>query len=58
MPKALCFAGIAVSVLVLVLFALDLALGILGRASMGMSIAFILSALGLGYLSWTTLKEQ
>ena len=59
MPKALCFAGMAVSALVLILFTLDLAVGIpLGRANIVMDIVFILCALGLGYSSWSTLQEQ
>ena len=58
MPKALSIAGIVVSVLVLILFTLDLASGLLGRANIVMNIAFILCSLGLGYVSWTTFKEQ
>ncbi len=62
MPKALCMAGMVISILILLLFVLDLALpGTLApfkRASLMMDIGFILCAGGLGYLSWATFREQ
>jgi hypothetical protein len=59
MPKALCFFGIAVAVLLLLLFGLDLAMEIpFGRESIAMDVGFILCAGALGYISWSTLREQ
>lgn len=59
MPKALCIAGMVVAILVLVLFLLDLAVGLpFKRASVTLDVIFVISALILGYLSLTTLREQ
>lgn len=62
MPKALCMTGIVISILVLALFLLDLlgpeSIAPLRKASKMMDIVFAISAVGLGYLSWTTLREQ
>ncbi len=59
MPKALCIFGTAVAVLLLVIFGLDLALGVpFGGGNVIMDIAFIVCSGALGYLSWTTLREQ
>jgi hypothetical protein len=59
MPKALCFFGIAVAVLLLLLFGLDLAVEIpFGRESKAMDVGFMVCAGALGYISWTTLREQ
>ena len=59
MPKALCMTGMAIALLVLVLFVLDLALKWpFQRASWPMDLAFVCCATGLGYLSWATLREQ
>jgi hypothetical protein len=59
MPKALCFVGTAVTVLLLLAFGLDLAVKFpFHGASMTMDIGCLVCALILGYLSWTTLKEQ
>ena len=59
MPKALCMTGMVISALILVLFLLDLAIGIpFRKASMMMDVLFLLCALGLGYLSWITFREQ
>ena len=53
MPKALCFFGIAVAVLLLLLFGLDLSLQIpFGRESVAMDVGFIVCAVALGYISW------
>ncbi len=59
MPKALSFIGIVVSALLLLVFGLDLAVGIpfKGANSM-MSVSFIVFSAILGYLSWSTLREQ
>ena len=62
MPKALCWAGLVISILVLALFLFDLvvpsAWAPFQKASILLDVLFILSAAALGYLSWTTLKEQ
>jgi hypothetical protein len=59
MPKALTISGMIVAVLFLILFGLDLALGLpFGKASLKMDIAFVICALLLGFLSWTTFREQ
>lgn len=62
MPKALCITGLSIAVVLFVLFLWDLVvpawLAPFKGASLLMDIAFILSAAGLGYLSWTTWKEQ
>jgi hypothetical protein len=59
MPKALCLVGAVVAVGLLLVFGLDLALAIpFGRASLAMDIGMVLCAITLGYLSWTSLKEQ
>ncbi|HND56526.1 MAG TPA: hypothetical protein PLV92_29110 [Pirellulaceae bacterium] len=62
MPKALCMTGMVIAILILVLFLLDLTMpsawAPFKRASAMMDIGFILCAVGLGYLSWTTFREQ
>jgi hypothetical protein len=59
MPKALTILGMIVAILLLIVFALDLAIGIpFSKASRTMDIAFVICALLLGYLSWATLREQ
>lgn len=60
MPKALCIAGMAIAAILFILFAWDLT-GLFApfkRANMLMDIAFVLSSACLGYLSWSTWKEQ
>lgn len=59
MPKALTIAGMAVSGLLIALFGLDLAVGFpLRKASLAMDIGFVVCALLLAYLSYTTYREQ
>ena len=66
MPKALSITGLAISAILLILFLWDFVTPMLGltwmapfkRASWLMDISFILCSAGLGYLSWTTWKEQ
>ena len=59
MPKALCLVGTVVAVLLLLVFGFDLAIGFpFRRAVPIMDIGYLLCALGLGYASWTTLREQ
>lgn len=59
MPKALSLVGIVVSALMLLVFGMDLAVGVPFRgANFTMSISFIVFSAILGYLSWTTFREQ
>ncbi len=59
MPKALCITGLAVSAILFLIFLCDLAIAApFKRANLIMDIAFVLCSAGLGFLSWTTWKEQ
>lgn len=61
MPKALCWAGLVIAILVFALFTFDLIpspLAPFQRASVTLDILFILCSVALAYLSWTTLREQ
>ena len=52
-------SGMVVAVLIFALFALDLIIGFpFQKASWLMDTAFVLCAGALGYLSWTTYREQ
>lgn len=58
MPKVLCMTGMVIAILILVLFLLDLAVAFpFKRVSMLMDVVFVLCAAGLGYISWSTLRE-
>jgi hypothetical protein len=58
MGKGMTIAGMVIAVLIFILFALDLATGFpFKRASLPMDISFVLCALGLGFLSWSTLRD-
>ncbi len=62
MPKALCWAGMVMSILVLLLFITDLVapswLAPFKKASLMMDIAFALCAATTAYMSYATLREQ
>ena len=66
MPKALCLISLVASILVLVLFGADAAMGLfgmkdmapLGAASLMMDIAFAIFSGAMIFLSWTTYREQ
>ena len=59
MPKVLCLTGMVIAILILVLFLLDLAVKFpFQRINAMMDITFVLCAIGLGYISWATLREQ
>jgi hypothetical protein len=59
MPKALCMSGIAVAILIILLFGVDLAVALpFKRASAMMDISLISCAIVLGLISWMTLREQ
>ena len=69
MPKILCISAMVIAILVLVLFLSDLVLGLIGmdfapfKGAEGamryvMDGVFAVGGGLLGYLSWTTFKEQ
>lgn len=59
MPKALCLVGTVVAALLLLVFGFDLILKFpFRRVSPTMDIGMLVCSLALGFLSWTTLKEQ
>lgn len=59
MPKALTISGLAVAGLLILIFGLDLAIGMpLGGLSKMMDGLFMLAAGILGYMSWTSFREQ
>jgi hypothetical protein len=59
MPKALCLTGMVISIVVFLLFLLDLILGFpFQGASMLLDIIFVICSGTLGFISWTTFREQ
>ena len=62
MPKALCWAGMVISILVMALFLFDLVVPAtvapFKKSSVTLDLLFVLCAATLAYLSWATLKEQ
>jgi hypothetical protein len=59
MPKALCILGLVISVLLFLVFGLDLLTSIpFGRGAMVMDIGFLVAAAIVGYLSFMTMREQ
>jgi hypothetical protein len=62
MPKALCWAGMVIAILVMLLFLFDLvvpaSMAPFKKSSVVLDVLFVLCAGVLGYLSWSTLKEQ
>ena len=67
MPKALCITALVISFIVLLFFSLDLILGSMeGTRTLApfrggnkiMDLIFSVCALGLGWMSWKTYKEQ
>ncbi len=58
MPKALCYSGMAIAAVTLILFALDLALKIpFGRENLVMDVVFVVASGVLAYLSWSSLRD-
>ena len=58
MPKALAISGMVVAGLLLLIFILDLAIGMPFKgASMLMDVGFIICSLALAYLSWSTWRD-
>lgn len=66
MPKALCLIGMVLSILVFLLFLVDLIMGLIGSelsapfkmASMSMDILFIVASGALAVMSFLTFREQ
>ncbi len=59
MPKALCILAMIISLILMIIFGLDMATGFpFGKASMSMDVGFLVSAAILGYLSFASLREQ
>lgn len=66
MPKALCLISLVASILIVVLFLADAAMGMagmvdiapLGYAKPMMNIAFIFLGAAMIYLSWATYRER
>jgi hypothetical protein len=62
MPKALCMSGMVVAILLLILFAFDLAapasVAPFRKASILMDVCMIVCAIMLGAASWMTFREQ
>lgn len=59
MPKALTISGLVVSALLILVFGADLAIGVpLGGVSKLMDSLFVVAAAILGYMSWSSFREQ
>ncbi|MCA9120298.1 MAG: hypothetical protein H6822_33335 [Planctomycetaceae bacterium] len=59
MPKALCLTGMVIAIVVFLLFLLDLIIKVpFQRANLVMDVVFVLCAGTLGFISWTTFREQ
>lgn len=66
MPKVLCLTGMVISVLVFLIFIIDLIFGMSGMldlapfrlASVTMDVIFLVASGGLAYAAWTTFREQ
>ena len=58
MGRSMTIAGMVIAVLIFIVFVLDLAVGFpFSKASVPMDISFVVCALGLAFLSWTTMRE-
>ncbi len=58
MPKGLCIFGMVTAALLLIIFGLDIAVGFLRIESVIVDVSFLIAAGLLGYMSWTTYREQ
>ncbi|MDO5554018.1 MAG: hypothetical protein Q4G68_09660 [Planctomycetia bacterium] len=59
MPKALCIIALSISILLFILFGLDLIAGIpFGKADMKMDLGFLVCSGVLGALSFLSLRQQ
>ena len=58
MGKGMTIAGMVVAAILFMLFSLDLAVKFpFNQASFPMDIAFVVCSVGLGLLSWSTLRD-
>jgi hypothetical protein len=58
MPKGLAISGMAIAGLLVLMFGLDLAIGVpFGRASFAMDVMMLVCGGVLGYMSWNTFRE-
>ncbi|MDZ4819567.1 MAG: hypothetical protein SGJ20_11395 [Planctomycetota bacterium] len=58
MAKAFAIFGMAVAIIFFLVFTMDLATGLpFSKASVVADVGFMVSALALGYISWTTFRE-
>jgi hypothetical protein len=58
MPKVLCIVATAIAVLLLLVFAFDLATALLFGRPTVMDIGFIIATAILAYLGWDSIREQ
>jgi hypothetical protein len=66
MPKAICLISLVASILVVVLFFADMAMGFLGMEDMAplrsadklMDLVFVIAGAALISMSWMTYREQ
>lgn len=59
MPRALCIIALAISLILFVLFLLDLFAGVpFGKADTKMDIGMVVATAGLGTLSFLCLRQQ
>lgn len=59
MPKALCIFGMVIAGLLILIFGLDMVIRFpFGQASMLMDVGFVVVSALLGFISWTTFREQ
>ncbi len=58
MPKILCIVGLALSGLLVLLFGLDAASGVLFNAGIVYDLLFVIGSGVTAWISWTTLREQ
>lgn len=59
MPKALCIIALSISILLLILFGLDLIAGIpFNKADVKMDLGFLACSIGIGVLSFLCLRQQ
>jgi hypothetical protein len=61
MPKMLSIIGILVAIILILVFAIDLAIGVPfggSKASSTMNIGMIVGAAILAYLGWSAFREQ
>ncbi len=59
MSKILCLFSLGLSVILVILFILDLSIGIpFNKGSIFFDVVFLVAALIVGVLSWFTYREQ